>query len=663
MSTSIQQSYHSFVATVFENLQDLWLEAIIITAALQFYYFAHAQCGVFPIKEKHQSHKYVEGSCRSSATVRPVGKKLKGALSSKGCKQSESEEAHKVRKFVGSLLLHGSHGTTEALAQYDEIVKGRCLNLRQEVADDQHARSMYIALIGRALSIASEGLAAWSGSESVPATRGCILRFLKDMREFGFPRTVEFYSSLQKLLFKNQLFQDALWLYDEMVDDGIMPNTHMYIGFMNIAISCGQPSRAVFFFNESSKLGPPTMRTYMTVFRVHAQKSDWKAATKLLDQMEAYGTRPDNLFLNNILGLCISVGQIAVAERVLHHWRDIIDVVSCNILLKGYTQQADLAKAEEILDRMGLELPAPNIITFNTVMDCAVRTLQCVMNSTAKCGSAVSVDTKRLASLFETEVAGFSGLSSCAIARRPWHLLDRLLKLGLTPDRYTCSTLVKGMHLAGCSVSDIDRIMGLLRSIGPCTLPSTGAGKSTSQAGSSQGSNDRLFEVLFNTLLDGCIKVHDLDRMAQIFEMMQEFRTSVSAVTFGTLIKAFGQAGRLSRCKEVWKEMQQTGIKPTIVTYGCYIDACIRNEDFAAAEEMFESMLVARTRPNAVVFNSMIRGFANSGQLGKALEYFEMMQDAGIQSPSVTLDSVMNQATQSTRRAACRAGSYSKAMV
>merc|ERR1719265_1200589 len=135
------------------------------------------------------------------------------------------------------------------------------------------------------------------------------------------------------------------------------------------------------------------------------------------------------------------------------------------------------------------------------------------------------------------------------------------------------------MHLAGCSVSEIDRAVELLRRIGRVALQVQGAG-----IGSSQGCNARLLEVLFNTLLDACITVRDLDRMAKIFEMMQIFCVSVSAVTYGTLIKAFGQAGRLARCREVWAEMQQANIHPTIVTYGCYIDACIRNEDMAAAE-------------------------------------------------------------------------------
>lgn len=642
MSALIQSAYQAVVSSlvaILNDIQGVWLEALIVAAALHFYYLANSKSGLFRIINRHEGAKHTTKNARAVS---------KGCASQKGLGifegrfgvHDKSREAQKVQKLVAALLSQGSRYAADALVQYEEIVKSRCVNLRDQIPDDQNARSMYVALVGCMVSGAAKPSPA---SEFAQSTFCGLSRLFADMRAFGFLRTLEFYASVQKILVNHKLFRDALWLHDVMIDDGIKPNVNMYIGFMNVAISCNQPSRAVFFFEESSKLGPPAMRTYMTILRVHSQNKDWKRALELLDRMEKLGTHPDSLILNNILGLCISMGQVAVAERVLHRWKDFIDVISCNILLKGCTQQADLTKAEKVFDSMGSDLPAPNIITFNTVMDCAVRALQAYTNSTAKHSCAVGADSK---DTFEKSpcaacAAGISSHSFSMIARRPWFLLDRLLQLGLQPDRYTCSTLIKGMHLAGCSVSDIDRAVELLRSIGPAALQSTASSRSTSQV-----SNDRLLEVLFNTLLDACITAHDLDRMVQIFKMMQDFQVSVSAVTFGTLIKAFGQAGRLSRCKEVWNEMQQAGIHPTIVTYGCYIDACIRNDDLAAAEDVFQSMVANRVRPNAVVYNSMIRGFAQAKQVDKALEYFSLMQDAGIQSPSITLNSVFSQAAQ-----------------
>lgn len=483
-----------------DSLQGAWLEAFVIAVALHFYYCLHSKRGLLARKLEHQSH--ISGCCRGQS----AGKSL-GTSSRKFSAVGSSEEAVKVQKFVVSLLCQKGHCGPEALAQYDNLIKVCHVDLRKHIPDEHNARSMYLALIGGAVSTPSQG----SHKSSCKAARNRISRFLKDMQGFEFPRTVEFYTSVQKMLVNHRMLQDALWLHDVMIEDGVTPNCGMYIGFLNVAVACKQWKRALFFFEQSSKWGPPTMRTYMTVLRVHTQNKDWKTAIKLLDHMGATGTRPDNLILNNILGLCISMGQVSVAERVLHQWKDIVDVVSCNIILKGFTQRADLKNADRVLERMGADLPMPNLITYNTAMDCAVRAFQVVKGSAKQDGNFIQPSASHTTSV---------------IARRPWQFLDRLLAQGLTPDRYTVSTLVKGMHLVGCTISDIDRAVELLHRVGPAALQSKAG-----DAASAQDSNARLFEVLFNTLLDACISVHDLDRMVQIFEMMRHFQVSASVLS------------------------------------------------------------------------------------------------------------------------------------
>merc|ERR1719181_2073966 len=112
------------------------------------------------------------------------------------------------------------------------------------------------------------------------------------------------------------------------------------------------------------------------------------------------------------------------------------------------------------------------------------------------------------------------------------------------------------MHLGGCSIHQIDRAVQLLNRIGVTALHSPGAGSNGSAS-----YNERLLEVIFNTLLDACISARDLDRMTSIFTMMQEFQINISAVTYGTLIKAFGQSLCCARCHEVWEDMLQAKIQ------------------------------------------------------------------------------------------------------
>jgi pentatricopeptide repeat protein len=267
-------------------------------------------------------------------------------------------------------------------------------------------------------------------------------------------------------------------------------------------------------------------------------------------------------------------------------------------------------------------------------MDCAVRSMSNLESLRRGCsrkdGGKSSEEAKHTAALR-------------ALALRPWQLLEQLTAQGLQPDRYTCSIIVKGMHVSGAAGTEIDRAIELLRRIGRFGLQPQS--EDNGSAGQRRG-NIQMVEVLFNTLLDICTTSRDLDRMSEIFGMMQEFKVSISSVTFGVLIKAFGQAGRLQRCREVWEGMLSSGVQPTVVTFGCYIDACIRNKDMAGAESVYQSMTSSKVRPNAVIYTSLIRGLAATGEPAKALMMYHTMRKNGVEPTSVTFNSILDMAAR-----------------
>lgn len=608
-------------------VQGVWIEVLVAAVALLMYLWLEHKKRAY--NQDRHSPKVIDSPTRRQTTGR-AGKNLQDSDATRHMHSfRKGDEGQQVQKFVISLLQRSQQSNPTALLnQYQELVKACGSNIRLHIPDDQNARSMFVALINCGVAQATEFSKQGAGSK----VRRCTSGFLADMRSMNFSRSVDFYSAVLKIFTTNDLFQEGLWLHESMTEDGLVASSPMLISLLNISVTCGESAKALSFFESIAESTSPSLRTVMTVLRVHSTNKDWQGAAKLLDRMECLGTSPDNLILNHVLGLCVSVGEVDGAERLLQRWRNISDVISCNILLKGCAQQGDLVRAEVALGSMSKQGPEPNLISYNTVMDCAVRSMQVLSNERPAQGHGGA-----------SRAAGNShhGPSFAAIARRPWELLDQLILQGLEPDRYTCSTLVKGMHVAGCTVSDIDRAVELLNRIGATALQ---AQSTATNSGGAARCNERLLEVLFNTLLDACITVRDLDRMTDIFVMMQQFKVGVSAVTHGTLIKAFGQAGRLVRCHEIWEDMRVARIYPTIVTYGCYIDACIRNDDTERAEGVFESMMDTPrgVRPNAVIYTSLIRGFANSRQPKKALEFYRRMLQEGIQATSVTFNSVLD---------------------
>lgn len=47
-------------------------------------------------------------------------------------------------------------------------------------------------------------------------------------------------------------------------------------------------------------------------------------------------------------------------------------------------------------------------------------------------------------------------------------------------------------------------------------------------------------EILYNCLIDACVRFHDVHRAVAVFQEMQFSNIKPSSVTYGILIKAYG---------------------------------------------------------------------------------------------------------------------------
>eukprot|EP00434_Breviolum_minutum_P028840 symbB.v1.2.025508.t2/scaffold2452.1/size150514/9 len=187
-------------------------------------------------------------------------------------------------------------------------------------------------------------------------------------------------------------------------------------------VKCCDPSMCEAKINMSSTEFPglktywqstPGTGAYMTILGVHNKRQDWKSALAVIQDMKARGAALDSLALNVALSTGVAADKVdevldllAEAEQME---RCFPDVVSYNTLIKAFAQRANYTAACE------QRKVYPNPITFNTVMDAAVR------------------------------------------AGRPneaWARLEDMRKRGFKPDKFTCSILVKAFCKSGQTVNE-----------------------------------------------------------------------------------------------------------------------------------------------------------------------------------------------------------------
>jgi pentatricopeptide repeat protein len=160
-------------------------------------------------------------------------------------------------------------------------------------------------------------------------------------------------------------------------------------------------------------------------------------------------------------------------------------------------------------------------------------------------------------------------------------------------------------------------------------------------------------EVLYNCLLDMCVRFRDLNAALFLFKQMKtggnSWRRPVStpasqakpsAVTYGILIKAYGAANMLDESFEMFKDMLHSKLVPNAVTYGCLLDACVKNNRLEKAKEVWENMKNHSLKLNTILYTTMIKAYSKAFQLEQAIELYNQMMHEKSSNPEVTPNNV-----------------------
>jgi len=389
--------------------------------------------------------------------------------------------------------------------------------------------------------------------------------FIINMRETGIARTRNFYESAMKMLAGKRFYSEALSVHAQQEQDGIEPSATTYSCLVNFAVELNELNLAVKFFEKLSNLQTPSIRAYMTILRAFSKQQDSTNSIKILNDMQQRKLEPDSLVVNIVLATCVNAGQLDQAEALLEEMlskdKPLADVVSYNTVIKGYAQKGEIAKALACLEKMASNGLRPNLITFNTAMDSAVR---------------------------------------CKQPAEAWRLLSLMRKSGLVPDKYTCSILVKGLH-DGASEGNIQDCLSLLHTLGK---------------DASKEDNGQLCEVLFLSLLDASLKMKDLKITMEIYTQLKRTGVCLSPQAFNGLVKALATGGELAACLGVWEEMLNAGVSPHSASFDALVHA-LRDQP-----ELIIESIIQNSDGNSGALTTLIRALCKGRHADLAVRVY-----------------------------------------
>ncbi|XP_068647876.1 pentatricopeptide repeat-containing protein At5g48910 [Aristolochia californica] len=227
----------------------------------------------------------------------------------------------------------------------------------------------------------------------------------------------------------------------------------------------------------------------------------------------------------------------------------------------------------------------------------------------------------------------------------------QVVKLGLVEDGFILSNLLR-MYVIACVMDDAQKLFNRNIRLG--------------QMSDERGQNN---VVLWNVMVDGCIRNGDIGAARNLFDRMPQR----SVVSWNEMIAGYAQNGFFKEALEIFRDMQISNIQPNYLTLvsvlpavsrlgsldlgkwlhayaeknrikldevlgSAFIHMYAKCGDIEKALKLFEAL----PQRNVVTWNVIIGGLAMHGRANDALSFFFEMEKSGIAPTDVTFITVLN---------------------
>jgi len=409
------------------------------------------------------------------------------------------------------------------------------------------------------------------------------LRFAEEVWRFVKARgdaSIATYSALMKVYKYSGMYDKACDLYDQIRADGLEPDATMYGCLMQIAVKCGRTGLAQQLSEKAPSLD---IENYMGLIRAAGRDKDVETAFAVLEKLKASGLVVDRAAYNCVLDVCVSSGDMKRARALVDEMRASIsvDIITYNVLLKGYCVKSDLQGGRNLLKEMEREGYAPNDVSFNCLINAAV------------CANSF---------------------------HEAWELIDMMEAAGVAIDHYTVSIMMKSLKNQS-NQNNVSRTLALL-----------------DRSGLDAWSD----EIMLNTVLETCIKHCEFQRLEAILSRWEHQSMLPSAHTYAVLIKAYGALKLVDDCYKMWNELVVTrATEPSDLVLGCMIHALVCNHHIDEAVDLHRKFK-SKIKSNTAICSTLMKGFVNCRQGDRAIAMWREMREGGMAANTVLYNTVID---------------------
>jgi pentatricopeptide repeat protein len=457
------------------------------------------------------------------------------------------------------------------------------------------------------------------------------------MKKLDFVDVVSYNTVLKAYLGLSKI-EEAQKLLREMSARGLPANKVTYNELLHARVLAKDRRGMWGLLDEMRSVGVKANAvTCSILLKSLTENSHPSDAEKVMYLVEEIEEDMDEVLFSSVIEACIRLHRLDLLSGIMKKFEGrgrslALTAPTYGSMIKAYGQSHDIERIWELWHEMGTRGVKPTAITLGCMVDALVMnnrvedawqlvndllvdeelaaSVNTVIFSTVLKGFAMVKQTDKVFAVHKemcdrqiqcntiTYNTMFDACARCGTMDRVPKLLEDMRISHAEPDIITYSTLVKGFCLTG----DVDRAFRVLEEM----------------------KSDGKFapdEIMYNSLLDGCAKLHRVEDAQNLLDDMREHGVNPSNYTLSILVKLFGRTRRLNQAFKTVEELsEKIGLRPNIHVYTCLMQACIHNRQIDRALGLHDTMVSdGGIRPDEKCYSVLVRGCLQSNRLDKAV--------------------------------------------
>lgn len=161
----------------------------------------------------------------------------------------------------------------------------------------------------------------------------------------------------------------------------------------------------------------------------------------------------------------------------------------------------------------------------------------------------------------------------------------------------------------------------------------------------------------YTSVISAFGRVGKVDEAFRVYRDMAARGCEANVITYSSLISVCERAGRVELALKLFDEMRESGVRPNVVTYNAIVSACAHAGMWQRAAELVDSMGSFGCRPDGLTFATLATAYERGGQWKQALITMERAQGGGLRPDAGVYNAVLGALWDSGRLPALRKAS------